>query len=132
MTALGIQRILASVFLGLGGWALLFPATVERLGFTADHYIGTDASAVLKGCFGAQACLCGTVIALSQFRPVTFLVFGVVGSVPFFVFNYYFLFVENMFSNWMTLDFVGNIVIFFLCIVGYRKAKSEENLTGFN
>jgi len=64
MTALGIQRILAAVFLGLGGWALLFPAYVERLGFAEDHYMGTAASAVLIGCFGAQAC----VVSLSRFH----------------------------------------------------------------
>lgn len=128
MNAPGIQRILAAVFFCLGGWALMFPATVERLGFTVDHYIGTDASAVLIGCFGAQACLCGIVIALSKFRPITFLVFGLAGSVPFFIFNYYFLFVEEMFSRWMLLDFVGNVAIFVLCMVGYHKAKTEESL----
>lgn len=125
MTLVGIQRILAAVFFGLGGWVLLFPTIVERLGFTSDHYIGTAASAVLLGAFGAQACLCGTVIALSRFRPITFLVFGLVGSLPFFIFNFYFVFVVNMFSNWMLLDFVGNIAILTLCMIGYRKLKAE-------
>ena len=68
MTSLDIQRILAALFLGLGGWALLFPSFVERLWLASDHYIGTPASAVLIGCFGAQACLCAVVIALSLFR----------------------------------------------------------------
>lgn len=126
MTALGIQRILAAVFLGLGGWALLFPTFVERLGFTDDHFMGTEASAVLIGCFGAQACLCGIVIGLSRFRSITFLVFGLAGSLPFFIFNFYFVFVVKMFSNWMLLDFVGNAAIFALCMIGYRKLKAEE------
>ena len=43
MTPLFIQRLLAGVFLGLGGWALLFPNTVERLVLAPDHYIGTPA-----------------------------------------------------------------------------------------
>lgn len=128
MTALGIQRILAFVFLGLGGWALLFPATVERIGFTDEHFMGTAASAVLIGCFGAQACLCGIVIALSRFRPVTFLVFGLAGSLPFFFFNVYFVFVVSMFSDWMLLDFAGNAAILALCMAGYRKLKAEEAL----
>ena len=126
MTSLDIQRILAALFLGLGGWALLFPSFVERLGLASDHYIGTPASAVLIGCFGAQACLCAVVIALSRFRPITFLVFGLVGSLPFFFFNFYFLFVEKMFTNWMALDFVGNVAILTLCMIGHRKLKAEE------
>ena len=126
MSSLGVQRILAAVFLGLGGWALLFPAFVERIGLTSGHFIGTEASAVLIGCFGAQACLCGIVIALSRFRPITFVVFGLVSSFPFFIFNYYFVFVVNMFSNWMLLDFVGNAAILALCMIGFRKLKTEE------
>lgn len=128
MTSLRIQRILAAVFLGLGGWALLFPSVVERLGFASDHYMGTDASALLIACFGAQACLCGTVIALSRFRPITFLVFGFVGSIPFFIFNFYFVFVVEMFSNWMLLDFFGNAAILALCLIGYRMRKAEEEV----
>lgn len=131
MSALTIQRILAALFLGLGGWCLLFPRLVERLGFTSEHFIGTPASAVLIGAFGAQACLCAIVIALSRFRPITFLVLGLLGSFPFFAFNYYFVFATEMFSRWMLLDFVGNISILALCLLGYRKSKSEM-LQGLN
>lgn len=82
--------------------------------------------------FGAQACLCGIVIALSRFRPITFLVFGLVGSIPFFAFNYYFVFVTEMFSRWMILDFFGNIAILSLCLLGYRKLKAEEAAVSAN
>ena len=126
MSSLTIQRILAAIFFGLGGWALLFPTFVERVGFTDAHFMGTQASAVVIGCFGAQAVLCGSVIALSRFRPITFLVFGLAGSIPFFVFNFYFVFIVEMFSKWMVLDFFGNIGILTLCLFGFVVSKREQ------
>ena len=131
MTPIMIQRLLALVFLGLGAWALLFPDTVERLVLTPEHYMGTAASNLLMACFGAQAVLAGLVIALSKFRPITFLVFGIVGSLPFFVFNFYFVFVVKMFTGWMLLDFVGNVAIFTLCMLGYRGLKLSDAQEGF-
>lgn len=125
MTAIFIQRLLAAVFLGLGGWALMFPGTVEQLVFKPNYLVGNETSRLILACFGAQAVLAGTVMALARFTPTTFLVFGIVGSVPFFVFNYYYVFVVEMFTNWMLLDFVGNIAIFTLCMLGYRKARKE-------
>lgn len=121
-----IQRLLAAIFLGLGSWALFFPDMVEGLVLTPDHYMGTAASNVLMACFGAQAVLAGTVMLLSRFTARTFLVFGIVGSVPFFIFNYYFVFVSKMFTSWMALDFVGNIAIFGLCMLGYRGLRLQE------
>jgi hypothetical protein len=126
MTPRNIQLCLAVVFLGLGGWALLMPDMVQRLVLTPDHYIGTAASNMLMGCFGAQAVLCGVLIATTRFSARTFLTFGIVGSVPFFVFNFYFVFVAKMFTNWMLLDFVGNIAILALCLTGYRLTKQQD------
>ncbi len=126
MKPLHIQRLLAAVFLGLGGWALLFPATVERLVFTPENHVGNITSHVLMACFGAQAVLGGVVMFFSRFTERTFLVFGIVGSLPFFVFNYYFVFVIELFSSWMLVDFVGNISIFVLCMLGYRLSVKER------
>lgn len=124
MSALAIQRLLALVFLTLGSWALLFPRMVESVVFVPVHQIDTMVSALLIGCFGAQACLCGIVVGLSQFRRITFIFFGVAGSIPFIVLNYYFLFVEPIFTNWLVLDFAGNLAIAGLCILGYRSQRS--------
>jgi hypothetical protein len=127
MTALRIQRSLASVFLLLGGWCLLAPAQVERLALRPEYVIGNATSALLMGCFGAQAVLAGVVILCSRFTPRTFLVFGLAGSLPFVCFNYYFYFVQPMFTAWMLLDFVGNIAILSLCLAGWRMAKQEAS-----
>ena len=105
-----IQRVLASIFILLGGWCLLFPLTVESLVFNPEFYMGTSTSQILMGCFGAQAVLGGIVIATSKFEARTFLIFGLFGSIPFFAFNYYFYFIEAIFTDWMLLDFVGTLV----------------------
>jgi len=122
-----IQRTLAFIFLGLGAWPLLFPGTVEALGLRPDYFVGNDTSRLLLQCFGAQAILVGTVILSSRFVPRTFLVFGIVGSVPFFGFNYYFYFIRGMFTDWMLLDFVGNVLILGCGLLGYRLSTQEAS-----
>ena len=126
MTPRRIQMLLAFVFLSLGGWALFFPGMVERLGFLPEYRHDSPTSHLLMSCFGAQAILCGTVIALSEFKARTFLVFGLVGSVPFFIFNWYFLYVEPMFTSMMWIDFVGNLAILTLCLTGWYKLRKQE------
>lgn len=126
MTSKSIQYFLALIFLGLGGWCLITPQMVEALVFRPAYQDMTATSAVLMGCFGAQAVLAGTVIATSEFKPRTFLIFGVVGSMPFFVFNFYFYYVAEMFTAWMLLDFAGNIGILTCGILGYRLKRAEE------
>lgn len=125
MQAIHVQRTLASIFLGLGAWTLLFPEVVEGLGLRAEYFVGNDTSRLLLQCFGAQAMLVGTVILTSRFVPSTFLVFGIVASVPFFGFNYYFYFVRHMFTDWMLLDFVGNLLILGCGLLGYRLSTRE-------
>ncbi|GLQ20850.1 hypothetical protein ACFFUB_02185 [Algimonas porphyrae] len=126
MTAWRIQLLLAFVFLSLGGWVLLFPGTVERLALLSEFQHNSATTRLLLGCFGAQAVLCGTVIALSEFKARTFLVVGLVGSIPFFVFNYYFLFVAKMFTPLMWLDFAGNVAILTLCLMGWRLLRRQD------
>ena len=126
MKAITIQRILGSIFLILGSWVLLFPGHAEQTVLSSEHYIGTYTSAVLIGCFGAQAVLCSILIYTAVFTPRTFLCFGLVGSIPFFIFNYYFLYVVPIFNSRMFLAFVGNIGILLCGIAGWRIKRDEE------
>jgi len=123
--AIHVQRLLALIFLGLGGWCLLFPAVVESIVTLPAYYIGNATSALFVACFGAQAILAGVVIYTSRFLPSTFLIFGLVASIPFFGFNYYFYFVRCMFTDWMLLDFLGNVGILACGLWGYRLSLSE-------
>lgn len=120
-----IQFGLAAIFLGLGGWCLVAPRMVERLVVMPEYQHLSATSALLIGCFGAQAILAGLVIALSRFTPMTFLVIGLVGSVPFFLFNWYFVFVIEMFTHWMLLDFAGNLGILACGIFGFWLRTKE-------
>jgi hypothetical protein len=99
---------------------------VERLGFTPEYYQGTATTALMMGCFGAQAVLAGLFAFFSRFTRTTFLVYGL-ALLPFFWFNYWFVFVVPMFNRWMLLDFAANVLMLALCVIGYRtSAKPGE------
>ena len=119
MSPLLAQRLIAVPFLALGAWCLLFPQMVERLGFTPEYYEGTPTTGLMMGCFGAQAVLAGLFAFFSRFTRTTFLAYGI-ALLPFFWFNYWFVFVVPMFNQWMLLDFAANIAMLALCVIGYR------------
>lgn len=120
------QYLLASIFLGLGSFACFWPGVVETICIRPEFRVDTDLSRLFIACFGAQAILCGTVILTSRFTPMTFLVFGLIGSVPFFVFNAWFYFVTEIFTEWMLLDFAGNFGILLCGLMGYRRSREEN------
>jgi len=125
MTARHVQLFLAAIFLGLGGWCLLAPHSVERLVLKPEFQHLSQTSALLMGCFGAQAVLAGILIAVSTFSPRAFLVFGLAGSIPFFIFNWYFVYVAKMFTPFMLIDFAGNLGILSCGLIGYWLRKRE-------
>jgi hypothetical protein len=129
MAPKNLQRLLGTVFIGLGTWCVFFPRMVEALTLRPEHQVLTATTAVFISCFGAQAVLCGFVILLSRFTSGTFLWFGLIGSVPFFAFNAYFYFIKPIFTEWMLLDFVGNLVILACGLLGYRMARDSERFS---
>lgn len=116
-----LQRLIAIPFVVLGAWCLLHPWSVERLGFRPEYQHLSTTSALLIGGFGAQAMLCGLFILLSRFTRWTFLGYGL-ALLPFFFFNYYFVFVIPVFTAWMLLDFVANIFMLAVCVYGWWRA----------
>lgn len=125
MTPLLAQRLIAVPFLVLGAWCLFFPATVERLVFRPEHVQASTTTAILIGCFGAQAVLAGLFAAFSRFTRATFLVYGL-ALLPFFWFNYWFVFVVPVFNEWMLLDFGANLAMLTLCVIGYRAGAAKD------
>ena len=125
MSPLTAQRLIAVPFLGLGAWCLFFPQLVERLGFTPEYYEGSPTTALMMGCFGAQAVLAGLFAFFSRFTRTTFLVYGI-ALLPFFWFNYWFVFVVPMFNQWMLLDFAANLAMLALCVIGYRASPRSQ------
>ncbi|RVT84243.1 hypothetical protein DXV76_11185 [Rhodobacteraceae bacterium CCMM004] len=126
MTPSRLQFILASIFLLLGGWCLLAPAMVIRLTFLPEFATATEQARFIMGCFGAQAVLTGTLMLTARFTPATFLIFGLAGSIPFFAFNYWFVFIEPVLNRWMLLDFVGNLGILITGVWGWRLSRRAQ------
>ncbi|MGP1357578.1 hypothetical protein [Roseicyclus sp.] len=124
-TAKALRIALALVFLGLGGWCVVAPGTVEALALRPEFRHLSPTSALLLQCFGAQAVLVGSLALLSRFTATTFLVFGMLASVPFFVFNAWFVWVNPMFTGLMLLDFAGNLSFFAIGLVGWRLMRGE-------
>ena len=125
MSPLLAQRLIAVPFLVLGAWCLLFPQMVEQLGFRPEYYHGTATTALMMGCFGAQAVLAGLFAFFSRFTRTTFLVYGI-ALLPFFWFNYWFVFVVPVLNEWMLLDFGANVAMLILCVVGYRNSPKAD------
>lgn len=126
MVARRLRIAQALIFLALGGWCVLAPATVERLSLLPEHRHLTDTSALLLQCFGAQAVLVGCLGLLARFTARTFLIFGLAASVPFFAFNAWFVFVSEMFTALMLLDFAGNLSFLAIGIAGWRLMQGED------
>lgn len=124
-----VQQLIAIPFLGLGGWCLLHPVSVERLSLQAEYQHLSTTSALLIACFGAQALLAGLLVLFSTFTRRTFLVFGV-AMLPFLAFNYAFVFVWPIFTSWMALDLVGNLLMLGLCATGWQLAGGDATTAG--
>jgi hypothetical protein len=123
MTPLLIQRLISLPFLVLGGWCLFLPQMVEGLTLQPAYQHNSATSALLIGCFGAQAVLSGLFAFFSRFTKTTFLVYAI-ALLPFFWFNYWFVFIVPMFNAWLALDFVSNLAMLGLCVWGWRKSAA--------
>ena len=123
LTPLWPQRLLALPFLILGAWCLVAPHMVERLSINPLYQHLSTTSALLMGCFGAQAVLGGLFIAFSRWTRSTFAVYAA-ALLPFFWFNYYFVFVVPVLNRWMMLDFASNLTMLALCFWGWRTAPA--------
>lgn len=97
---------------------------VERMTITPEFQHLSLTSVLFIGCFGAQSVLGGLFIAFSRWTKHSFALYGA-ALLPFFWFNYYFVFVIPVMNRWMALDLVSNLVMLGLCIWGYRTAPTR-------
>ena len=119
MKPLHIQRLIALPYLILGAWCLVAPAMVERLMINPSYQHLSVTTALFIGCFGAQAVLGGLFVWFSRFSRLTFLVYAI-ALLPFFWFNYWFVFVVPIFNKWMALDFISNAAMLGISLWGWR------------
>jgi hypothetical protein len=126
MSVRQIQWAIAAVFFVLGGWALLAPQSVIDLTFLPEYRSGTPILPFAVACFGAQAMIAGLFAAFSRFTRATFLAYGL-ALIPFFVFDWWFTFVDPVFTRLGLLDAAGNAVMLALCAIGWRRSGSEPS-----
>lgn len=119
MHPLHIQRLIALPYFILGGLCLFAPGMVERLTVAPDYQHLSATSALFIGCFGAQAILGGLFIWFSQWQRKTFMVYAI-ALLPFFGFNYWFVFEVPIFNRWLVLDFVSNLAMLTLSLWGWK------------
>jgi hypothetical protein len=123
MSVRHIQWAIAAVFFVLGGWALLAPRSVIELTLLPQYRTGTPILPFAIACFGAQAMISGLFAAFSRFARATFLAYGL-ALLPFFAFNWWFTFVDPVFTMVGLLDAAGNLVMLAACILGWIKAEA--------
>ncbi|MBK7283875.1 MAG: hypothetical protein IPI83_05355 [Sphingomonadales bacterium] len=123
VSPLAIQRLIALPFLVLGSWCLFMPRSVLELVLNPDYRELTTTTALLMGCFGSQAILSGLFAWFSRFTSTTFLAYGI-ALLPFFWFNYWFVYVEPVFNQWMALDFLSNAAMLGLSVWGWRISRA--------
>lgn len=125
VSRLWAQYTIAMVFLGLGGWALIFSGSLIELAITESYRESTFLTRFIMACFGAQAVLFGIMALIVQWSARGFAAFAVL-LLPFFWFNYHFHYVEPVLTSIGMLDFAGNLIMFIACFVGWRAARTME------
>lgn len=128
MNALHIQRLIALPYLTLGGWCLVAPAMIERLMINPAYQHLSATTALFIGCFGAQAVLSGLFVWFARFTATTFIIYAV-ALLPFFVFNYWFVYEVPLFNQWMALDFGANAMMLALSLWGWRLMPQDGTAT---
>lgn len=123
--ALLLQRVLAAVFVGLGSWCLLHPASVIELTVRPEQVSLDLLPTVAVGAFGAQAILAGLFAASARFTSNSFLLYGV-ALLPFFVFDWWFYFARPLFNGLILLDVIGNVIMLAVCARGYTILRNTR------
>jgi hypothetical protein len=126
MKPIHIQRLLALPYLILGAWCLLAPHMVEALMVNPTYQHLSIATGLFIGCFGAQAVLSGLFIWFSRWTAQTFFMYAL-ALLPFFGFNYWFLYEVPVFNSWMVIDFGSNAAMLALTSWGWRMTRQDGN-----
>lgn len=124
MSARTAQFLIAAVFLMLGGWCLVAPASVIDLAITEAYRDNAYLTRFTMACFGAQAVLFGLMALVTRWDARSFAIFAVL-LLPFFGFNYWFHYEVPVLTSIGMLDFAGNVTMLVLAVLGWRAAQRE-------
>jgi hypothetical protein len=125
MSARTAQFMIAAVFLVLGGWCLFAPASVIELAITEAYRDSAYLTRFTMACFGAQAVLFGVMALVTRWSAASFAVFAA-ALLPFFAFNYWVHYEVPVLTSIGMLDFVGNVTMLALAVLGWRAARGGE------
>lgn len=120
------QSLIAVVFIGLGGWCLLAPASIVELTVRPENRNALPLTLVTIGAFGAQAMLVGLVTATATFTARTFLALGL-ALLPFFLFDWWFYSIRPLFNGLILLDVAGNLAMLAACARGYWLLSDKDD-----
>jgi len=85
-----------------------------------------DTTVLIFQCFGAQACLVGTVLATCRMTPQSYRAFAA-AMIPFFGFNWYFRFVEPVVAPLpMLADFINNVLLSQIALAGAYLLEQQQ------
>lgn len=125
MTALACQRSIAAIFLGLGGWCLVFPGHMIDTVFLPEFRDHGRMTHVLVQGFGAQAMLSGVFASFGRWGPRAFAIYSVL-LLPFFLFNYWSVWINPIFNNFGLIDLAGNAIMAALCGLGWKRSQNAN------
>jgi hypothetical protein len=110
-----------------GALCILAPSRLLRLSLRPEKRSQiNDLSLLLFRCFGAQACLVGSVLATCEMTPKTFRAFAS-AMIPFFGFNFYYGVVDPWIAPLpMVADFVNNVSMCLFALKGARLLDGGE------
>ncbi|KAJ6116126.1 hypothetical protein N7523_005601 [Penicillium sp. IBT 18751x] len=107
-----IQAAMAFGYSGMGAWCLLQPSFVIGLSLNPPYALVNRTTSLLMSCFGAQAMTCGLLLGAADMSQKSFTIFGL-AMIPYVAFNFWFGLGpgRDVFTPWLWLDFVGNMVL---------------------
>ncbi|MBS0411601.1 MAG: hypothetical protein JSR86_16915 [Proteobacteria bacterium] len=122
MSTRTLQYGLGAVFIVLGGWCVVAPASVLALCFRPEFQTTAPIAPILAGGFGSQALISGLFAMFSRFTRATFAAYAV-GLMPFLAFDGWFRFVTPALSDLgFAADLAGNLIMLTVCWLGWRGA----------
>jgi hypothetical protein len=127
------RRLRVSVPVLTENRTLLFPQPVLSLSLTPTPALLHPTTVLIFKCFGSQAAMTGLLLGVAEPSVKMFTTFGV-AMVPYLAFNAWFMIGpgKGVFTNWLALDLVGNIVYAvgsWYCVKLLREVE-EENTKG--
>ena len=106
---------------------MLAPSFCERAFLLAKYRTGSPVTKALYIGFGSQAVLTGSLLFMGSFSKEAIMIFGLIGSIPFFVFDWYFVFVEPISTPIGLIDAVGNLFILLIALAIYWLKKRADS-----